>query len=584
MIQTKDVHKQFANYFGQTQLKPYLYLLSKAMSEGHVCIDLNNDYTKELAEAGFDVQLDVKHLKQSDLVGDITDYKPLILFQDKLYLQRYFNYESMIFDRIQALISAGKELREENKKLLLEQKSKLNELFPSSNAGKIDWQKIAAISAVLNQFNIITGGPGTGKTTTVAKVLSILFSIHPDMKVALAAPTGKAAARMAESLKAAGSNFPDIQSQFESLEPSTLHRLLKTQRNSIHFKHNSDNPLAYDLLIIDESSMIDIALFAKLLDAVKPETKIIFLGDKDQLASVEAGSLFGDLCMAQGKLNQFSPVIAAFINEFIDEESSKLGNENITESEHLLFEHIVELQHSYRFKNEEGIGKLSQAIINNDQEKLKSFFDNSDPIVEIDTDYSDELFENFANGFEAYIQEKDIQKALEKLNQLKVLCAIREGDYGLYALNEKIQKHLQKKGLIHINTVFYEHRPVIVNSNNYELGLFNGDVGIVRPDENGQLKVWFEGNDGELKSVLPAFIDSVDTVYAMTIHKSQGSEFNEVLVVLPDLVDLPLLTRELLYTAVTRAKEKVIIQGREEVISTCVEKRVERGSGIVDRF
>lgn len=164
------------------------------------------------------------------------------------------------------------------------------------------------------------------------------------------------------------------------------------------------------------------------------------------------------------------------------------------------------------------------------------------------------------------------------------MCAVREGEFGLYALNEKIQKHLQEKNLIQINTQFYENRPVIVNSNNYELGLFNGDIGIVRKDENDQLKVWFETSDGSLKSVLPAFIDSVDTVFAMTIHKSQGSEFNKVLVVLPDSEEMELLTRELLYTAVTRAREKVIIQAKENKILKTVEKRVQRGSGIIDRF
>jgi len=584
MIQTKDVHKQFANYFPSKELKPYLYLLSKSFSEGHVCIDLNNLDLKALKEAGFDEKLDLRTLENSDLVGNSTEYKPLILYNNKLYLHRYFTYETSIFERIKNLISAGQHLKEERKKLLLSHKKQLIDLFPTSDLVKIDWQKIAVISAVLNSFNIITGGPGTGKTTTVAKLLSILFTIDPNLRVALAAPTGKAATRMAESLKNAGQNFPKLQSKFESLEPLTLHRLLGVQRNDIYFKHNSDHPLNYDLIIVDESSMIDIALFSKLLDAIKTDTKLILLGDKDQLASVEAGSLFGDLCMAQNELNQFSQTTADFINEFMEDEKSKLTAENISNSQHLLFEHIIELQHSYRFSNEGGIGKLSRSIIENNTDELKTFFDNSDESVQLDFGYSNEIFEKFVEGFESYIDEKDISQALKKLNDLKVLCAVREGEFGLYALNEKIQKHLQDKNLIHINTQFYEHRPVIVNSNNYELGLFNGDIGIVRKDENDQLKVWFETSDGSLKSVLPAFIDSVDTVFAMTIHKSQGSEFNEVLVVLPDSEEMELLTRELLYTAVTRARKKIIIQAKENTILKTVEKRVQRGSGISDRF
>lgn len=584
MIQTKDVHKQFANYFSSKKIKPFLYLLSKSFSEGHVCIDLKNLDLRVLSEAGYETNLDLNVLKKSDLVGEPCEYKPLILFNDKLYLHRYFTYESSIYESIKNIISEEKSQREISIKLLLKHKDQLNNLFPTSDFVKIDWQKIAAISAVLNQFTIITGGPGTGKTTTVAKLLSILFTINPNIKVALAAPTGKAATRMSESLKNAGQKFTDLQSRFENLQPLTIHRLLGVVKNDIYFKHNKENPLNYDLIIIDESSMIDISLFSKLLVAIKSKTKLILLGDKDQLASVEAGSLFGDLCVAQGVLNLFSQKSASIINEFMDKEKSKLTENHIAESEHLLFEHIIELQHSYRFSDDGGIGKLSQSIINNKKEELKTFFDKSDKSVQVDFEYSTKIFENFIDGFRNYIEEKNIEKALKKLNDLKVLCAVREGEFGIYALNEKIQKYLQNKKLIQINNEFYENRPVIVNSNNYELGLFNGDIGIVRKDENGHLKVWFESNDGSLKSVLPAFIGSVDTVFAMTIHKSQGSEFNKVLVILPDKEEMELLTRELLYTAVTRAKNKVIIQSKEEVIFKTIEKRVERGSGIIDRF
>lgn len=585
MITTKDVHKQFANYFSDQKIRPYLYLLSHSFSEGHVCIDLNNLNTHILIEAGYDEQLNRQDLESSDWVGQQTDYKPLIVLGDKLYFHRYFTYETKILKSIQSLILSGKQQRKENEKLLLKHKEKIMELFRSTDTSVlIDWQKIAAISAVLNSFNIITGGPGTGKTTTVAKLLSILFTIDPDMKVALAAPTGKAAARMAESLKNAGQEFEDLKPKFDNLEPSTIHRLLGVERNSIYFKHKKNNPLPHDLVIIDESSMIDIALFSKLLDAIKPQSKIIFLGDKDQLASVEAGSLFGDLCMAQGKLNQFSPASVALFNQFINEDQKKLTDEYICESHHLLSEQIIELRHSYRFSSESGIGQLSQAILHNQKEQLMAFSNSTDKSVRLDFEYSEEIFESFVAGFRSYIEEKDIAQALKKLNDLKVLCAVREGEWGLYALNDKIQKILQNQGLISVNTQFYEHRPVIVNSNNYELGLFNGDVGIVRKDENGQLKVWFEMSDGNLKSFLPAMIDAVDTVFAMTIHKSQGSEFKKVLVVLPNQQNMALLTRELLYTAVTRAKEEITLQATENVMKDCIGKSVERGSGIVERL
>src|SRR5699024_2795775 len=172
----------------------------------------------------------------------------------------------------------------------------------------------------------------------------------------------------------------------------------------------------------------------------------------------------------------------------------------------------------------------------------------------------------------------------KKLNQLRVLYAVREGPDGIYALNREIERLLERKGWIIKNSDFYENRPVIINSNNYELGLFNGDIGIVRKDNNGVLKVWFEESDGSLKSVFPSFIDSAETVFAMTIHKSQGSEFQKVMVVLPEIEELPLLTRELLYTGVTRAREKVILRGKKEVILASVDKKVQRASGIAERI
>lgn len=584
MFYTQDVHKQFANYFPQKSLKPYLYLLSKKLSEGHICINLDQINKTELLAEGFDQILGIEELKKEELVSIGTTYQPLVLHNNHLYLQRYFHYETLVFNKIMAFIEKDKMISEDNKEILLTHKSLIQNLFCSNKKAQIDWQLIAAISIVLNQFTIITGGPGTGKTTTVAKVLSLLFQLNPELKVALAAPTGKAATRMAESLKNTSAVSEETKAHFETLVPSTIHRLLKSKKNSIYFQHNQGNPIAYDLVIIDESSMIDIALFAKLLDAIQPNTKVILLGDKDQLASVEAGSLFGDLCLAQPELNLFSEEKLAFLNEFVLSEDQKLTEKYKTESTHPLFEHVIELRNSHRFSGEEGIGKFSKAIIENDELAIKSFFKNEDPRVFIDIDYSEQLLNEFVMAYQDFILEQDIKTALHKLNELRVLCAVRQGPQGVYALNEKIQKLLQSQKLLNVNTAFYEHRPIMVNSNNYELGLFNGDIGIVRKDAAGKLKVWFEDSKGELKSILPAFIDAAETVFAMTIHKSQGSEFEKVWVVLPKGEDNPLLTRELLYTAVTRAKEHVVVQGSEQTILSTAKAQVKRGSGMIGRF
>ncbi len=304
MTTSKNVHQQFAEYFPSEEVKPFFYLLSKKLEEGHICIDLENINKEDLDGL---YKLPNSSFSTNPLVSSGTKKKPLILHQNRLYFQRYFNYETIILNWINESIAREQQQFENNFEHLKKQIEFIQNLFPTNIQSETDWQLVAAISAVLNNFTIITGGPGTGKTTTVAKILSILYQINPDLKVALAAPTGKAAARMDESLKAAASKEDKIvQSKFENIQPFTIHRLLGWKKNSIYFRQDANNPLNYDVVIVDESSMIDVALFAKLLDAIGPKTKLILLGDKNQLTSVEAGSLFGDLCQAQKQLNIFS--------------------------------------------------------------------------------------------------------------------------------------------------------------------------------------------------------------------------------------------------------------------------------------
>ena len=585
-----DVHQQFASFFKSETLRPYAWLVSKKLSEGHICVSL-----EDIEEIGDECPLayksgmsDIGSLGDEPMVSTNEQEKqPFVLYNKRLYLQRYFAYESMILNRIEQFIETER-LNASDRAIVMEsQKGFIKQLFSGNEAEQTDWQMAAAVSCILNNFTVITGGPGTGKTTTVSKILAVLFNMNSDLKVALAAPTGKAAMRMAESLKAASVELnPATRDCFESLRPSTIHRLLKYIPDSPYFKHNHDNPLEYDVVIVDEASMIDVALFAKLLDAVGPDTRLILLGDKDQLASVEAGSLFGDLCQSQGSLNLFSNERAALINSFTERSERQITPIHITEpSGHPLFEHIIELRHSHRFKSDEGIGKFSRAIISDDVASIEGFIaGDPDGQVVIDPDYSQKEFEDFIQGYIAYIQEPDTRKALTKFQDLRILCAIREGEKGLYAINRKVEKYLADKGKITLKGDFYEHRPIMINSNNYSLGLFNGDIGIIRPDGNGVLKAWFETAEGELKAILPGLIGQAETVYAMTIHKSQGSEFNKVLIVLPDAENISILTRELLYTGVTRAKQKVVVQGKESGILQAAERRVKRASGLSERF
>ena len=594
MLTINDVHQQFAEYFNVPELKPYAYLLSRKLSEGHICLDLDkiNEQPEDIPAWCRNLAPGSKPLQSMPLVaknGD--DRQPFVLHRDNLYIQRYFRYETSFVNSILNALKSEKKAEAERLAALNAHASIIKKLLRADlpatvDAGTFedptDWQVAAAISGILNNFTIITGGPGTGKTTTVAKILSILFTMHPELKVALAAPTGKAAARMAESLRNT-KLAPDkkLVEKFQALTPSTIHRLLKWQSGTPYFRYNRDNPLHVDVVIVDECSMIDIALFAKLLEAIGPDTRLILLGDKDQLASVEAGSLFGDLCKSLSGLNLFTKDRLSFINAFIPDTKRHIASTHQSNGDpHPLFEHLVELRHSHRFTGFFGIGRFSKAIIAGDKATLQE----PNEQVTVDGDYSPELFSTFVAGYTAFIEEKDIRAALRLMNNLRVLCAVREGAQGLDAVNRSIERLLHDRKKIIVNSEFYENRPIILTRNYYEHGLFNGDTGIIRPNEKGVLMAWFEGSAGDLKAVLPGYLNEAETVFAMTIHKSQGSEFDEVLVVLPTTAQANILTRELLYTAVTRAKKRVYIQGSMEVILAAASRHVQKASGIASRF
>lgn len=556
-----DTAFQLADYFDEPY-KPYLYVLYKKLQEGHICIR-NDGIITEIPEELF-TEISDDFPKKLNFAKD----QLVIECEGNLYLHRYFQYETKIIGKIRNLLG---------QKNLISSNAGIPGLI--ENDGSVNWQSVAIMASLIHPFTIVTGGPGTGKTTTVAKILAQFISNNKTTRIGLAAPTGKAAARMAESLQNASGQFSDeIKKVFNSLEPLTIHRMLGSIQGSIYFRHNKENPLPLEVLIVDECSMIDVALFAKLLDAVGDGTRLILLGDRNQLASVEAGSLFGDLCEAAGNLDQFSSDMIQSIENLAGK------NHGIPEQQKPspLLDHIVELKKSYRFSNEKGIGRLSHAVIHQDGQVVKDFFSKTDDEVSIDTQYHSEVFENFVSKFDDYLNEKDIAKALKKFNLCKVLCATREGNYGLYNTNLRIEKLLEQKGKIKRQQDFYEHRPVMINRNNYQLQLYNGDTGITMKDVNGKLKVWFEINK-ELVGYAPSLISNAETAYAITIHKSQGSEFNDVLILLPE-ADLPLLTKELIYTAITRTRVHVTIQSSQNILLGAIQKSVERGSGLKYRL
>lgn len=585
-----DVHIQFAEYFKAPELKPYLYYLSKKMSEGHVCIDIRNLNTDLLPIGMQEVANKATDSIQHPLVSQgSAAYKPFVIDNHKLYLQRYFAYETKLYKTLLSHIQLSSEILEQRKSTLRELKPHIAQLF-GTNGHNTDWQLVAALLALLQNFCIITGGPGTGKTTTVAKILALLLKQNENLKIALAAPTGKASVRMAESIGATDILVEDtIKTKLKQLQPTTLHRLLGWKRNSPYFAHNKNNPLPYDVLLVDECSMIDLAMFSKLMQAVSKNTKVILLGDKDQLSSVEAGSAFSDLCSALPLPNLFSSDMTQFLNAFFPQSSQQVIPASEALTNHLT-NHVVTLQYSHRFSSDSGIGKLSHAVITGNQQILNEIIETQNEETIIDTEYDQNLFNEFLKGYETYIKIDTPYEALLAFNKIKVLCATRNGEMGVKQTNIFIQNYIKKifNNTTDISATFYENMPIMITENNYNLGLFNGDIGIIRKDQHGDLKAWFINEDKaaeeKVKSVLPAYINNYELAFAMTIHKSQGSEFEEVLIRLPRKSESNLLTKELLYTGITRAKQKVIIQAEITTLFNCINTAVERGSGLTERL
>ena len=590
---TDDIHRQFAEYFEEPAIWPYAYLLSQKLTEGNICISVD-DVPDNLNSTPYSKSITAKELISFKHLVSKQDVltTPFILHNDRLYFQRYFKYETSIIDKLKTLIAAEKTVLANRMSQLESQRTliqslntdyKLDNLTPKE---KVDWQLVAVTQALLNNFTIITGGPGTGKTTTLAKLLIVLYALEPNAKVALAAPTGKASMRMLESLKSSTLNFTEeTKAKIGQLVPSTIHSLLGYKRESVNFKHNAENPLPYNWVVVDEASMIDVPMFSKLLAAIGDNTRIILLGDKDQLASVEAGSLLGDLCQTLPSLNQFSNETAQWINTFITDDDRKINADFINDAKQLLVGHIIELKYSHRFNSQGAIGKVSRAVIDGKVDEVKALIENAQGTnVIVDQKNDPALLENFVAGYAAFINEPAIHLALKKLNELRVLVAVRQGPRGLYAINKAIELHLRKKALIKPDDEFYENRPIMITRNMYDLGLLNGDTGIMRKDASGNMKVWFEDGQGGIKSVLPAYLNYSETAFAMTIHKSQGSEFDHVMVILPEGTSNALLTRELLYTGITRAKSSITIQGEMATIEHAVNSCVKRISGITGRI
>jgi exodeoxyribonuclease V alpha subunit len=572
-------------------------LVSRSTASGDICLDLGSMSGMVLSDEPSVREPIVcptldkwcQQMKTHPAVGKPGDRRPLILDDhDRLYLYRYWQYETMLSSSIRQR-AAGQLTDFDIRRV----KASLNRLFPTVNEDVVDWQKVAAVIALFKRFSILTGGPGSGKTYAIAGILALLLECSGQNKlnICLAAPTGKAAARLGESILQAKANLNCSRAVKDGIpdEVFTIHRLLQPVSGTPYFRYNSDNLLPADVVVVDEASMVDLALMSKLLQAIGPGTRLLIAGDKDQLASVEAGSVLGDICDRQ--------VIHGFSDAFLNQITKFTGAtrehfDRLPDNGSALQDCICMLQKNYRFSSQSGIGGISRAINRGDCEKSMALLKNPSETavtwnaINTPEELRHRLVPMIIDGYKKYLTIKDPMLAMGAFNEFKILCALKMGPFGARAVNHLAEQVLSRENLIGDQSgtgrPWYRGRPVMITKNSYKLGLYNGDIGITYSDPDDaddQLRVYFRDASGSVRRFLPHRLPEHETVYAMTVHKSQGSEFNHVLLILPDK-DYPLLTRELIYTGLTRARQQVTIWGAEPIVRTTISRRIERSSGL----
>lgn len=560
-------------------------LVSKATAAGDVCLDLviltreglrpSDTSTTIPLETTLERWMD--KLSVSPAVGARLDHKPMILDGSRLYLQRYWQYETAVARGILERCTGS---------------------APSSRSippygvsgddlpGAGDPDQRRAVTAALNRrFAVISGGPGTGKTFTVAQIIVWLQRLSParNVRIKIAAPTGKAAARLQEALDQAFETLRQMNMEIadDICQAETIHRMLGAVPGRTRFRYNDRKQLPADVVIVDEASMIDLALMAKLVQAVPTCARLILVGDKDQLASVEAGAVLGDIC-------------AGLQTEDVLHKSPGMPGATFSRAslDRPLAGHIVVLKKNYRFDADSGINELGAAVNAGDAARAMKLLDNDakhDIVLksfhareDMEASLQRLVMEKIAPAFDMH----DPMEALQQINAMKILTPLRQGSEGVRSLNQWIERILIRNDVIEPDPggdgQWYAGRPVMIACNDYYHNLFNGDVGMTmagRLNGDRSLKVFFPDATRNVRALVPEQLPAHETVYAMTVHKSQGTEFDMVVLIMPDM-DVPLLTRELLYTAVTRARKRVEIWGRREILEKTVARRIRRASGL----
>ncbi|TNF89672.1 MAG: exodeoxyribonuclease V subunit alpha [Gammaproteobacteria bacterium] len=537
-------------------------MLCEANQQGSVCIDLAELGGRPMFSSTVIDPAQIPRAPQAsawrdqivanDFVGKPGDQAPITLDGKRLYLNRFWHYEDFVANKIHALLantaSTGSAAADK----------KLERVFADQAGIDVD-QKQAVSIAANNRFSVISGGPGSGKTTTVVRILALLLTLDPDNRIALAAPTGKAAARMMDSIRQR-LNQLDLDAAIKSsipTEATTVHRLLAYRHQGFDF--NQTHRLPFDCVIIDEASMVDLKLMYHLLEALSEHSRLILLGDRDQLASVAAGNVLGDITGHGQDMQSVASGITAC---------------------------IALLRSNYRFDSQTAIGELADFVNRGLADSALDLLAQNQRGLRWLREPSDKLDAQalawLLGAYQPIFTCATPGEALDHYQNTRVLCATNQGPLGVDALNREISETLLKRNNLP-EAEFYHGLPIMINRNQHELGLYNGDTGILwRRDQ--ELRAFFRhGNDGTRDFAVNRLPD-FSPAWASTVHKSQGSEFDSVLLILPSDPDSEVLCRELLYTAVTRARRQFLLQGTSAVVGHTINKLTQRHSGLAQKL
>jgi exodeoxyribonuclease V alpha subunit len=598
-------------------------VLSELEGRGHSCLlladlaadpaallGLPEDEWKALADAIKPLPKNVKgwiaqlaSCEQVWQAGEFDYGQPLVLDDSRLYLRRYWRDETLVASCVRARALEQRAVDAPAVRGWLDLLFASQPAANSADTLQTDWQKLACAIALRGKVAIITGGPGTGKTYTVARLLALLFATAPDaarQRIALAAPTGKAAARLKQAIDKALTELADrVGAQLPLRELTarmgaarTLHSLLGARPDSRAFAHHRGNPLDVDVLIVDEASMVHLEMMASLLDALPPGATLILLGDKDQLASVEAGAVLGDLC-ADAQAGNYDGETLEYVRAASGEEipPDYVGDGGA------LAQQTVMLRHSRRFGGP--IGRLALAVNAGDVEAAAAVLrapgaqdvEGAGALRWIERAQQQNAIALAVDGYRPYLEllaagpqgahEDWVRAVLQRFEAFRILCAVREGEWGVEGLNTAIAARLDQAGLVRRSGDWYVGRPVMVTRNDYGTGVFNGDIGLTLADpaRPGSLRVYFLEGD-KVRSVLATRLRHVETAYAMTVHKSQGSEFAHTVLALPKEGGA-VLARELVYTGITRASRQfTLLTPGPAVLGEAIARRTHRASGL----